>query len=241
MIAYGGGGPLHGVDLARRLGIRTVIIPPQPGNFSALGMLFADLRMELSRTLLGRLDEALTRTVDTVFRDMERELASKVASEFGAVTPHLERFLELRFVGQQHTVRVRVDGELRSSELHSGFFAAYEDRYGHVDTTPDVELVALGTVATVDLAKPDLHELSPTRIGTSTPATRSIRFEPTGTPYDTRVLRREELPRGWSAPGPVVIEEYGSTTIVGPSDSARIGSVGEIVINVGRQDRETAR
>jgi len=59
LFAYGGGGPLHGADLARSLNIPTVIIPPEPGNFSAIGMLLADLRRDAGRTFVRRVDEHL--------------------------------------------------------------------------------------------------------------------------------------------------------------------------------------
>src|SRR5712675_1282448 len=73
LVAYGGAGPLHAVEVAREIGIRTVIIPMAPGVFSAFGMLFSDLRYDFVRTWFTRLEDAPFDRIEGVYRDLERQ------------------------------------------------------------------------------------------------------------------------------------------------------------------------
>ena len=70
-MVFGGGGPLFGSTLARRLRIPRVIVPPHPGNFSTLGMLIAGARIDLARTLVATLDDAALGGIESVFDEME--------------------------------------------------------------------------------------------------------------------------------------------------------------------------
>src|SRR6266581_1275894 len=73
LFCYGGGGPLHASALAHELSIPTVVIPPEPGNFSAVGMLLADARLDLSKTFTGVLNDAMIAPLKAAFADMEAE------------------------------------------------------------------------------------------------------------------------------------------------------------------------
>src|SRR4029077_11924287 len=74
LVAYGGGGPLHAVAIARELGIPRVIIPPAPSTFSAWGMLATDLRHDLVRTVLEPLERTDGAWAEARYREMEREI-----------------------------------------------------------------------------------------------------------------------------------------------------------------------
>ncbi len=103
LFAYGGGGPLHASALARELSIPTVVIPPEPGNFSAIGMLLADARIDTSETFTGILDDALTAGMDAGFRKMEADAADALRRDFGARDVYFERKAEMRYHGQRPT------------------------------------------------------------------------------------------------------------------------------------------
>src|SRR5262249_44648658 len=105
LMAYGGAGPLHAVQVARELGIRTVIVPTGPGVFSAFGMLFSDLRYDFVRTWFTRLDDAPLAAIERVYRDLERRGRAAIAG----VKPQkitLRRAADMRYVGQEHAVTV---------------------------------------------------------------------------------------------------------------------------------------
>ena len=107
LVAYGGAGPLHAVDVAREIGIRTVIIPGAPGVFSAFGMLFADLRYDFVRTWFTRLDDAPFDQIEGVYRELEQQGRDAVAAT--TVRPRritVKRAADMRYVGQEHAVTV---------------------------------------------------------------------------------------------------------------------------------------
>src|SRR6185436_6232174 len=105
LFCYGGGGPLHASALARELSIPTVIIPPEPGNFSAVGMLLADARLDVSKTFTGRLTEQTVASLKGAFADMEEEARAQLVRDFGANDVLFERYGEMRYVGQRHNIK----------------------------------------------------------------------------------------------------------------------------------------
>src|SRR5438132_3039796 len=107
LVAYGGAGPLHAVQVAREIGIRTVIVPAAPGVFSAFGMLFSDLRYDFVRTCFTRLEDARFDQIERVYRDLERQGRAAIAGT--SVKPQkitLKRAADMRYVGQEHAVTV---------------------------------------------------------------------------------------------------------------------------------------
>src|SRR6516164_4674235 len=107
LVAYGGAGPLHAVQVAREIGIRTVIVPTAPGVFSAFGMLFSDLRYDFVRTWFTRLDDAPFAAIERIYRDLERHGRAAIAGT--SVKPQkitLKRAADMRYVGQEHAVTV---------------------------------------------------------------------------------------------------------------------------------------
>src|SRR4029078_4184322 len=91
VFSCGGGGPLHSCALAHELSIPKVIIPPEPGNFSAIGMLLADARIDFAKTFTGLLDDKIVETLKEEFQAMEREAAEALTREFGASEIFYER------------------------------------------------------------------------------------------------------------------------------------------------------
>ena len=110
LFCYGGGGPLHASALARELSIPTVVIPPEPGNFSAIGMLLADARLDLSKTFVGVLNDATIARLNDEFAKMEAEARASLAREFGSGEVLFERLAEMRYRGQRHNIKVPISG-----------------------------------------------------------------------------------------------------------------------------------
>src|SRR5215472_15449654 len=108
LFCYGGGGPLHAGALARELSIPTVVVPPEPGNFSALGMLLADARLDLSKTFVGVLGEDTVASLNAAFAEMEAEARAALIRDFGARNVLFERHVEMRYLGQRHNIKVPI-------------------------------------------------------------------------------------------------------------------------------------
>jgi N-methylhydantoinase A len=233
LFAYGGCGPLHAVAIARELSIPTVIIPPEPGNFSAIGMLLADARIDNAKTLTGLLDDEMVETMRGQFAEMEAEAQQALAREFGATEVFYQRHAEMRFRGQRHNIKVEITGLDGVAAIHEAFTRDYKRRYGHADSKAPAEIQALLVSAFAKLRRPDIARL-PRRAGTGrAETTRPVYFGHAGGMVPTRVYDRDALKTGFAAAGPAVIEEYGSTTVIGPGDRFEIGPMGEIRINCG--------
>ncbi|HET9149801.1 MAG TPA: hydantoinase/oxoprolinase family protein [Alphaproteobacteria bacterium] len=229
LFSYGGGGPLHASALAHELNIPTIVIPPAPGNFSAVGMLLADARLDLSKTFTGKLAPDTIAAMGSLFAEMEKEASAALAEEFGASEVFFERFAEMRYVGQRHNIKVPVSGLKDQAAIRAAFERDYKRRYGHADARAEAELQALHLSAFARQRRPDLARL-PQIAETGTPVhTRPVYFA--GGRVEATVYDRATLRPGFTAEGPAVIEEYGSTTLVAPGDRFEIGRLHEIRID----------
>jgi N-methylhydantoinase A len=230
LFCYGGGGPLHASSLAHELSIPTVIIPPEPGNFSAMGMLLADARLDLSQTFVGVLDDSTVAALNGAFAAMEEEARAALVREFGAGDVLFERHAEMRYAGQRHNIKVAISNTETPADIRRDFDRDYQRRYGHADARAKAEIQALHLSAFTRLRRPDLNRL-PRRGAPGRPAAaRQVYFGGHGT-VEAKVFDRESLAAGFAASGPAIIEEYGSTTLVWPGDRFEIGVLQEIRIH----------
>ena len=242
LFVFGGGGPLFGSELARSLSIREVIVPPQPGNFSSLGMLLAEARVDVAQTFVSRLSDDVLPDVAARFDALEEQAKTETAKSFDITSIRYERVVEMRYSGQRHTVRVRLDGSLDQKVITSAFEKTYLARYGHLNAGAPVEFITLRVGALVPTPRPELSDLA--QFGdaeTAKPRThRSVYFGAIRERRRTPIYRRSDLYEGFEAVGPLIVEEYSSTTIVNPGDTLRVGALGELRIKCGKLG-ETSR
>jgi N-methylhydantoinase A len=230
LFCYGGGGPLHASALARELSIPTVVIPPEPGNFSAIGMLLADARLDLSRTFVGTLDDKTVAALKTAFAEMEEEARANLVRDFAAGSVQFERHAEMRYSGQRHNIKVPISGADDPPGIRSAFDRDYKRRYGHADSKAAAELQALHLSAFTRLERPELGRLPRAYAPARPPGRRPVYFGGAGGFVDTAIYERVSLAPGFKESGPALIEEYGSTTLIAPGDRFEIGALGEIRI-----------
>ncbi len=238
LFVFGGGGPLFGADLARALGIHEVIVPPQPGAFSCLGMLMAEARTDLAQTFVISLADEELGAAAQVLGALEREARAEMAKDFDVSQIAYEHKAEMRYRGQKHTVRVDLGRTLRAEEIRRSFEDVYVRRYGHLNHETAIEFISLHVGALVPTSKPDLQQVG--QGGGPAPTARTHRpvyFGTLGTRLDTPIYRREDLPTGFACDGPLVIEEYTSTTLVGPDDHVVVGALGELHITCAPTQR----
>jgi N-methylhydantoinase A len=231
LFSYGGGGPLHACALAHELSIPTIVIPPESGNFSASGMLLADARIDTSKTFVGVLSEKTVPATAEMFAAMEEESAGALAAEFATSDAFFERHAEMRYRGQRHNIKVPVSGLKEAAQIRAAFERDYKRRYGHADAKAPAEFQALHLSAFARLKQPEIARL-PRAAAKSQPAQlRKIYIGNAGGWLDGQIFHRDALEPGFSATGPAVIEEYGSTTLVWPGDRFEIGALHEITIH----------
>lgn len=231
LITYGGCGPLHASALAHELSIPMVVIPPAPGNFSAIGMLLADARLDESKTFIGDLDEMTARSVSQVFGEMEAAARSALEKEFGAQEVLFEHHVEMRYRGQRHNIKVPIVKESDHLVIRQAFERDYKRRYGHVDNKAVAEFQAVHLSAFARQRRPDLAYLPQKAESPPAPYARPVYFGNTGKVIETQCFDRYSLPPGFAGEGPAILEEYGSTTVVPPGDRYEIGAMHEIRIH----------
>ncbi len=234
LFVFGGGGPLHGAALARELEIPRVIVPPEPGEFAALGMLLADIRVDSTETFLRELDEEAARAMNEAFARMRAATTASLAGDAPAAAIAFEQQAEMRFKGQRQYMRVSLGEAQSAASIRARFERDYRLRYGHVDAGAPLEIVNLILIATAVRSRPPLQHFAGHAAADPKPAgSRPVYFSGAGRRLPTAVHRRDALKSGFSVPGPAIVEEYGSTTIAGPGDRLSLGELGELVIEIG--------
>jgi N-methylhydantoinase A len=235
MIAYGGAGPLHAADIARELGIRTVIVPNHPGHFCAYGMLHADLKYDVVQTMAIGLEQLDMAHAEKQFRVLEeRGRASLDAIKVDLRATTAGRFADMRYRGQEHTLKIRLPdamAAINQGDMRLAFEREYTKRYGHSSMNVPIDLVNLRVVVTGVADKPRMNDAAagdPDFV----PETREVNFD--GKSFiSCAIWRRDKLSAGARIDGPAIIEESASTTLLGPQDRATIDRLGNIHITVG--------
>ena len=229
LLTYGGGGPLHAVAIARELGIPRVVVPPSPSTFSAWGMLATDLRHDLVRTVLVPLERADAAWAEARYEEMRREIATILP---GADTPLLHRAVDLRYLGQEHTVTIALEALGDWTTLRARFDAAHERAYGYAASEVDVQLLNLRLSVVFPLDQPRFPALERRTTGAVPFETRKIYSSLAGDSIEYRVYQREALRAGDQLNGPAAIEEPGTTTIIDAADTLSIENHGCLVIQL---------
>ena len=238
LLSFGGGGGLVAVDVARELNIPFVVVPPGPGAFSAFGMLMAHVQHDFARTRISPLAAADTAQIQSDFQQMRTEAAAALTAEgFATEVQEFSRFVDLRYLGQEHSVTLPVVGDpvtpAEITRLEEAFAEAHERAYGH--TMPDpIELVALRLTGTGSVDRPSLPTI-PAGSGTATAQRERQVYRQGGQRIPYKVYARADFGSGDTIAGPAIISEHTATTVLHPGDTARIGSLGEIVISVAKE------
>jgi N-methylhydantoinase A len=229
LLAYGGGGPLHAVAIARELGIPRVVVPPSPSTFSAWGMLATDLRHDLVRTVLAPLDQTDADWAEARYDEMQREIATLLP---GAGAPVLHRGVDLRYLGQEHTVTIALETLDDWTKLRAQFDEAHARAYGYAAPDVDIQLLNLRLSVIFPLEPPRLASLERRATGAPPFETRKIYSSLAGEELEYRVYQRDALHPGDEFPGPAAIEEPGTTTLIDAADKLSIENHGCLVIEV---------
>jgi N-methylhydantoinase A len=211
LVAYGGGGPLHGAMVTEEIGIRRVLVPWSPGLTSAFGLLVADLVIDFVRTRIHALsDETLgDKSVACLRAECERA-AVEHGLDSGAY--RVEFGVDLRYAGQAYELTVWAGGTTASgAALRAAFHDLHRRRYGYAREALRVEAVNYrGRI--VEKVASDLAPSPPAAPGT--PVLEEGPIHLNGRALAARFAAREALPVGFKLAGPAVIEEPTATTVV---------------------------
>ena len=249
LIAFGGSGPLYAAEVARLLGIPTVVIPVHSGVMSALGMVLADHHHDKSATLLLRESELTCEKIERLFCDFEAELNQRLANAGIAEELRVvERFLDMRYDGQgyelpiplprgtYHDVAVPIPNQPFDTETFARakqeFHDLHQREFGWQDEHWPLELVFARASATgIVTGKPLLLAQGESgRSSTATTGSRACYFLDYKESWLTPVLDRTLLRQGEKFEGPAIVEQMDATTIVPPGFTARVDDWSNLVL-----------
>ncbi|MGY1690266.1 hydantoinase/oxoprolinase family protein [Geodermatophilus sp. SYSU D01105] len=237
LTTFGGSGSLLACRLMDILGLPRTLVPPNPGNVSAFGLLTVDVRNDHVQTAIQRHADLDLDRVRAVYADLEGQARTALDGEgFAPDQQRVQRTADLRYVGQAFEVRVPVaDGELDAGAAEAvaqAFHAAHRQLYGYDfadDPRQAVEWVNLRVSGIGPIRRPDMVELPATEGGTDRAVTGSRRvfFDDW---VDTPTYDRPDLGPGDVVRGPAVIEEFGSTVPVHPGFLATVDVHGNLLL-----------
>lgn len=234
LIAFGGAAPLHAARFAEKLAIHRVVIPSGAGVGSAIGFLRAPIAYEVVRSLPAVIGDALAPAVREALRDMQdrAEAIVRPAGSSSGAPLVVQRSVYMRYVGQGHEIEVSIDADPDGPDLETvlrhGFERTYMQTYGQLIEGNPIE----ATIWTVKVSWP--HETAvaipsaPTAHPALADATRRVFDGETGVWQEWPQYDRVALQPGAQAPGPAIITESETTTVVPASFGFRIGPEGFI-------------
>lgn len=240
LFAFGGNGPVIVHAIAELLDMKTVIVPPSPGVFSALGLLFSSTQHEFMQTMFCRLDHSAAMQLGNALEDLVARATADMTAEGNAFADiAVTCALDLRYTGQAYELTVPIEwraGEpLDIAPIAAAFHSEHERTYGHASADEVIELVNMRAVGSLCSQKDRAYDAQ--RAGGSranspaarVPVRRRAYFGKTHGFIDTPVIPRADL-RAAPMTGPLIVEEYDSTCVVPPNAGARVDAHENIVI-----------
>jgi N-methylhydantoinase A len=238
LVPFGGMGPTIAGRIIAELGISRILVPRDPGTFSAFGMLVTDVHQTRSFTRITRLDAATPDALEQTFANMEvAALADLEQEQFPREQLATLRSAGMRYRGQSYEVSVPVgvletDADLE--DLAKRFHEAHRRRYGHMAASEAVEIVNFQVTAVGQIPKPQFSAIERSQHPQSpVPHEHRAAYFSAADKIKVPVFRRSALDPGTLIDGPAVIEEKTSTTVLYPGQRAEVDGYLNIEIAAG--------
>ena len=245
LVAHGGAGPLHAGDLAEELGVARIVIPPDPGLFSAMGLIISDVQSVATATrFLLATPEDLSAIRESLNQQIDRCRQTLNAENIPEEDQVVEGFLEMRYVRQNFELEVPVVGSLaEEADLEAvlaAFHRLHQQSYGHFDPGAPVEIVNVKCRAAGRIPKPR-PALLPS--GGADPidafiGRRKVFFKGNNDWLDCPHYDRVKLLCNNVIEGPAMVCEFDSSVPILPGHEAVVGSMGELIIDTGKGDEQ---
>jgi N-methylhydantoinase A len=223
LVPFGGAGATHACLLAEDVHIQHIAIPYSPGTFCATGSVLADFRLDYVQSVYSSLEKMDQSAVDAWVRDVESRARATLADAAGEVESiHTVRTADVRYAGQGYEVSVPYE---RLDELNERFRKEYVRLYGpRIDEAP-LEVISIrATVIGVS------RKVAPGWAGGTGGNTRKSarRIELDGRDYECPVYVRSEMPPGWDAAGPFIVDQPDTTCIVTSGWHGKVDAIGTL-------------
>jgi N-methylhydantoinase A/oxoprolinase/acetone carboxylase beta subunit len=240
LVASGGAGPLHGAEVAQMLGIPEVVVPPYPGINSAIGLLTTDLKYDVVRTAFLVSTRVDLERLNADLAAMEEVVRTQLAADgLDPAAGTFQRSADARYVGQGYELRLALpQARIGAAELEAAlaaFHALHEREYGHHFAQSPIELVNLRVTAVAQVPKirvppkPAGGSLDAARVRTDDAVFRvGVELKT----FETAFYDRGKLPLGQPIPGPAIVLQVDSTTVVPPYCTAEVDDSGSIILKL---------
>jgi N-methylhydantoinase A len=241
LLPFGGAGAVHAAAVADELGMRRIMVPPQPGAFSALGLLCTDVVHDYIRSELKPLAEITCDHAEDVYRRLEAKARADVTSEgLSGSDARYSRELDLRYAGQGYELRTPLDGLYESGITAATLAAArmrfderHEHIHGHSARDRPVEVVSYRLRLRVMVPKyePRLEAASaPRRAAPARKGERVVYFDG-ATAVTAALYERDRLDVGMMLDGPAIVEQFDATTVIPPDWRLAVDSYRNLVLS----------
>ena len=233
LIPAGGAGPMHGATVGRRLGCAQLYVPRISGAFCALGMLNVDVRHDLMRAFFVPLDAAHDAGLATELQELSTEAHALLGDDgFPAESVRIEVELDLRYVGQQWTIRTPIAANDTAATIRPLFEQIHDARYRHIQPDGAIEITAIHTIAYGLVDKVELATQSASGGQPRPSASRSIYMDEQAGWLDADIYAGETLHTGMQITGPAIVEERTTTVCIGPGDQLTVDAYGNFVVQL---------
>ncbi len=238
MMAFGGGGALHAVDIALLLGVHKIVVPTMSGVFCSVGMLSSDVEHKLVRATVGPVESWSGKDLSGVIDGLRKEMQELLAKEgFGPDWIELKYEADLRYVGQSSELTIPIDSQKLKDDggtiLQDAFDAAYQAVYGYRDDS-GAELVNIRITGVGRREqKLDFKGLASSRIDQTdyTSNARAVCFRTPDVWDQAQVVSRDAVLSG-PIEGPAILVSYDTTIAVPPGTIATTDSCGSVVLDI---------
>jgi len=243
LLTTGGGGPLHGYYVAKKLGLKELICPPSAGVASALGLLAAPAKIDRVGTINMRLDDGDWTRLEAAFAALEADARAVVAKTGYALRDlRVQRFAEGRFAGQGFNLLAALpdgpydgaDTRATRAALEAAFEKSYREKFARTPPQVAIEFINIRVSVVGPVADAAAVRKSSLSRATGEPlrGRRPVYFQEAGDFVTTAVYDRSALRFGARIQGPAVVEEAGSTLVIAPGASAVVADNGNIVVTL---------
>jgi N-methylhydantoinase A len=234
LVPFGGAGPLFGTLLARELDIREIVVPPYAGNFSAWGLLGADLTQSAARTRIMKVDEGSVEEANALLAELFEGIAGRAARTNGHAAAAREVGADMRYLGQEHTITIPLasdNGLITASlaEMRDTFTREYRRTFGH-EMDEAVEIVSLRATLRTPLPRRAAEHVTVEESDGAEDSTREAYSFTRGGWTGFRILQRSRLEPGAVLEGPAILLEETATTYLDAEFEARVHESGSLFV-----------
>ncbi len=220
LLAFGGAGPVHAVDLAIIMGIKHVLIPPYPGIWSAYGLLGADYRYDSSRAYIRAYEDSDVKEIEDIFNQLKTEILGQIKDDGIAdiASPEIFNNIAARYMGQSFELTVEWKNNI--DDIRFDFLNKHRKEYGFAAENEPIEIVALRSyviIAHDDPVLPDLTEMDEPEI---------LEYREVLDYGRVPVVSRDQLGLNYHCIGPLIIDQDDTTTWIPENWEIKVDKLG---------------